>query len=562
MQKLIELIILKINTLSTSKLIKYKFLFLFVFSFCIPSVLFAQESEEVYHSRMKWWDDGRLGMFLHWGVYSTYGGEYGGEDHGKEMGHASAEWIFLKANIPQKEYQKAALNFNPTKYNAKEWVKIARDAGMKYMVLTSKHHDGFALFDTKASDWNAVKASGIKKDLIKEYVDACHEAGMRVGFYYSHEKDWTHHAKVTKDATPLADEYKSFVKTQIKELFTNYGTIDLIWFDTPVAEHKEFNRECAMLVRKLQPNCIINGRIGNNLGDYKNIGDRAIVDPGLAGYMESIMTMRINWGFDKNDDYWKSSEDLIRMVSRSACRGSNFLLNIGPKPDGTFPIEDRVRLHDLGKWMNKNGEAIYKTKGSPFMKEHKWGSVTTSKNNNTVYLHLWNWSGGEIELHGLLSDISKAAFLDSGEKVHVEKLSKGKTKIFLPEKNIGEATRIVKLEIAGPVKFDLSAGPDFEGEKVEYVTTRLIKGKVTELDGTSFTIMGKRSDSTKEGYEVYSDVEKTFSFSLNDHVRFRTNDNGDIRSVQSLEIQKGKTYRVVYSPYEEGWVVEIITEMR
>src|SRR5210317_2120703 len=153
------------NTLTNVKLVKYKFLFLFVFSLYIPLMLCAQESEQAYQKRMKWWDDDRLGMFLHWGVYSTYGGEYGGIDHGKEMGHASAEWIYLKANIPQKEYQKAAVNFNPTKYNAKEWVQIARDAGMKYMVLTSKHHDGFALFDTKASDWNAVKASGIKKDL-------------------------------------------------------------------------------------------------------------------------------------------------------------------------------------------------------------------------------------------------------------------------------------------------------------------------------------------------------------------------------------------------------------
>jgi alpha-L-fucosidase len=159
-----------------------------VIAFVLPELGFAQESEDAFHARMKWWDDGRLGMFLHWGVYSTYGGEYAGEDYGKEMGNASAEWIYLKANIPQEEYRRAALNFNPVKYNPKAWVQMAQDAGMKYIVLTSKHHDGFALFDTKASDWNAVDSSGIRKDLIKEYVDACHAAGMRVGFYYSHER--------------------------------------------------------------------------------------------------------------------------------------------------------------------------------------------------------------------------------------------------------------------------------------------------------------------------------------------------------------------------------------
>lgn len=548
------------NVLLFLKVIKFKIVFLFVFTFFSPLFLSAQESEEAYHKRMKWWDDCRLGMFLHWGVYSTYGGEYNGNDHGKEMGQASAEWIYLKANIPQEEYQKAAMHFNPTKYDPKEWVKLAQEAGMGYMVLTSKHHDGFALFDTKASDWNAVKASGGKRDLIKEYVDACHEAGMRVGFYYSHEKDWKHHVKGNRDRKPLTEEYKSLVKMQVTELFTNYGQIDLIWFDTPVAEHKAFNRDCALLVRKLQPNCIINGRIGNDLGDYKNIGDRAIVDPGMAGYMESIMTMRVNWGYDKNDDYWKSSDDLIKMVCKSACRGSNFLLNIGPRPDGTFSVEDQVRLKKLGDWMKNNAEAIYKTKGSPFSKEHRWGSVTISKDQNVVYLHLWNWEGGEILLRGLSSKIVKVGFLDSEQPLLFEPVSKTETKIILPETNQINSTRIVKLELESKPEFDLNAGPDFEGQKVHYVTTRLIKGKITAVDGINFTVKGRHVVGSD--YEFYEETEKSLSFSLNDNVKFRINDGGDIRLVNGYALEKGKVCKVVYSPYKEGAVVEIITEMR
>jgi len=550
----------KINTISNLNAIKYKIIFLFVFAFYSPIFISAQETEEAYHKRMQWWDDCRVGMFLHWGVYSTYGGEYNGNDHGKEMGQASAEWIYLKADIPQEEYKKAAMRFNPTEFNAKEWVKMAKNAGMGYMVLTSKHHDGFALFDTKASDWNAVKSSGAKRDLIKKYVDACHEAGMRVGFYYSHEKDWTHHAKLNRDTKPLTEKYKTFVKTQVTELFTNYGQIDLIWFDTPVAEHEAFNRECAMLVRKLQPNCIINGRIGNDLGDYKNIGDRAIVDPGLAGYMESIMTMRVNWGYDKNDNYWKSSDALIKMVCRSACRGSNFLLNIGPKPEGIFPVEDQIRLQNLGNWMAKNSEAIYKTKGSPFSKEHKWGSITSSKDHHVAYLHLWNWDGGEIILEGLNSKITKAGFLDSGNAVHTERISKNKTKIRLPEINHGNKTRIVKLELDDKPEFDLNAGPDYEGQKVHYVTTRLIKGEITESEGINFTVKGRHVVGPV--FEQLENTVKTLSFELNDNVKYRINTKGDIRLVNGFELKKGKTYKVVYSPYKTGSVVEIITEMR
>jgi alpha-L-fucosidase len=519
--------------------------------------------DSAYHARMKWWDDGRLGLFMHWGVYSTYGGEFNGEDHGKEMGQTSAEWIYLKANIPTEEYRAAAQRFNPTKYNPAEWVKMAQDAGMKYMVLTAKHHDGFALFDSKASDWNAVDSSGIKKDLIKEYVDACHAAGMKVGFYYSHEKDWMHHSKTSKDRTPLTAEYRAFALAQIKELFTQYGTIDLIWFDTPVAEHMEFNRECAQLVRKLQPNCIINGVIGRGLGDYKNIQDRAIVKPGQAGYMESIMTMRLNWGYDKNDPYWKSSGDLIRMVSRSACRGSNFLLNIGPTPEGTFPIQDQVRLRDLGAWMQKNGEAIYKTKGSPFTKEHRWGSITYSKKGDAVYLHLMDWQGGTVVLRGLTSAVASATFLDTGEAIPFTPMKdKAELLLALPRQNTSDELRVVKLALAEPVAFDLKKGPDFVAKAVFHVTSTLVQGVVTSVDGTGFTLLGRRKVSNKVGYEQWAEDEESFSFSLNDHVHFRINEGGDILAVQEFGLEEGKTYKVVYSRLKEGSVVEIVTKMR
>jgi alpha-L-fucosidase len=439
---------------------------------------------------------------------------------------------------------------------------MAREAGMRYMVLTSKHHDGFALFNTRASDWNSVQSSGIKKDLIREYVDACHEQGMRVGFYYSHEKDWFNHSRTNKDRKPLPEAYKEYVRIQIHELFTNYGKIDLIWFDTPVEEHEDFNRECAAMVRDLQPNCIINGRIGNNLGDYRNIGDRSIVDPGDTGYKESIMTMRLNWGYDRNDDFWKSSSELIEMVCKSACRGSNFLLNIGPSPEGNFPPEDKVRLHDLGVWMKLNGEAIYETTGSPFSKEYIWGSMTTKEESNTVYLHLWNWTGGSISISGISSEVLEARFLDNGEMIEIFN-DEGSSNLIvkLPDHNHSDQVRIIRLLLEEEIRFDLDEGPNYSSNRVHHVTHSRIIGKITDIEGVTFTIKGRQVISNDKDHWILEEKETRLDLSLNDHLRYRINNKGDIRQVQGFELSKEKEYSVVYSPYKEGPELEIITEI-
>ncbi|MFV0346678.1 MAG: alpha-L-fucosidase [Bacteroidales bacterium] len=495
-------------------------------------------------NRMDWWEDARFGMFLHWGVYSAFGGEWENNDYGKEMGGPSAEWIYLKADITKSAYQEAALQFNPIHYNPKEWVKMAKDAGMKYMVLTSKHHDGFAMFDTDASDWNIMQASKYKLDIIKSYVDECHKQGMRIGLYYSHEKDWIHSKKVRKDTSKITEEYKLIVQTHLKELLGNYGQIDLIWFDMGISEHEELNKMCYKMVREYQPNCIISSRIGSGLGDYKNLGDRELAQPGDDRYVESIMTLRLNWGFDHNDSEWKSSDELISMLSKCACRNSNFLLNIGPSADGRFSPEEVSRLENMGEWMNSNSEAIYCTEGSPFKGEYLWGSLTHNKNK--VYLHLFGDYGKSIEVNGISSQIKKAYWLHNNTKVEFsQNLAKSELDISLSGEYKDQTVPILVLELDDNLQVNLQKGPNWLAEPIQHTARESIYGEIISVEGSTFTL--KFDDKLRE-------------FSFNDNTIYRVNKNGSIELVNGYYPEIGKTYRITYRVSDKG-LAQIITEI-
>ena len=263
------------------------------------------------------------------------------------------------------------------------------------------------------------------------------------------------------------------------------------------------------------------------------------------------MTMRWNWGYDKNDDYWKSTDEIISLLSQSACRGSNFMLNTGPTPLGTFPPEDRARLKALGEWMKINGEAVYGTEGSPFTKEYSWGSFTSNQETRKVFLHLYNWTGGDITVEGIDSRVAKAYFLDNGEILEFSQDAvNNNLEITLPVLSRDKRLRIVALELESDLKTDPANGPDYIPPTIRHLRYKKIVGTIRNLGNCEFEI---------KGIEAKKKIETTVKLSLNDHVRYRINENGEIRRVMGFDLSEDKRYAVIYCPYPDGPVLEIIS---
>ncbi len=431
------------------------------FSLIFSILLFTQsifaQKELSKDEKMKWWREARFGMFIHFGTYAQWGGLY----HGHKQARGGAEWIMNRAKIPVQEYRDTAKNFNPIHYDADFWVRMAKEAGMKYLIITSKHHDGFALFNTGASQWNALQASKYGKDLIKPLAEACKKYGIKLGLYYSQSQDWVNPGgaaarKLMAEGWPNPDSTKVNAYTeahqghwdpaqetktfdqyindvaipQVKELLTNYGEISVLWWDTPM---KINDQQATRLqdVLKLQPNIITNDRLKrpNFPGDTKTpeqkIPDRKELD---GKDWETCMTMNGSWGFKSWDQNWKSSETLVRNLIDIASKGGNYLLNIGPKPDGTFPKESIDRLKDIGGWMNKNSEAIYATKANP-LNEVLWGRITTKldgKKESIIYLSVFDLpKNGTLSLPDLNAPIKSATLLATGRKVSFKKAKSG-----------------------------------------------------------------------------------------------------------------------------------------
>ncbi len=374
-----------------------------------------------HDQRITWWREARFGMFIHWGVYSRAGGEWRGH---KVEGYA--EHLMRKEKITRKEYLELAHGFNPTKFNAEQWVLDAKKAGMRYMIITSKHHDGFAMYDSKVSDFNVVRQTAWKKDPMAALSAACKKYGIKFGFYYSHAFDWEHplapgndweysnpggdkglyggirwydlHPELLARARHYVDE-KAI--PQIKELIQKYHP-DIFWFDTPSKLPFSENLRILQAIREVDLHVVVNGRLARadtSFGDYKNTADRPAEFYPVTGDWEAIPTTNESYGYHKYDSSHKPSGFFIQLLAKAASRGGNLLMNIGPKGDGTFDGRDLRILQGIGKWMDVNGESIYSTTAGPLPLQN-WG-VSTLKGDK-LYLHVFDWpADGRLYVGGL-----------------------------------------------------------------------------------------------------------------------------------------------------------------
>jgi alpha-L-fucosidase len=373
--------------------------------------------------RMAWWRDARFGMFIHWGLYSIPAGEW----NDREV-PGIGEWILNAAQIKVEDYEPLQKQFNPIRYNPKSWVKLAKQAGMKYIVITSKHHDGFSLFDSKLTTWDVMRTP-YGRDLLRPLAQACREEGIKLCFYYS-IMDWHHPDYIPRRAwdprteiQPNFERYITYLKGQLRELLSNYGDIGVVWFDGEWEQSwtHEHGKDLYAYVRSLAPRTIVNNRVDKGRGGMGGMSakgfmgdfgtpEQEIPATGIPGVdWESCMTMNDTWGYKKSDHNWKSSRTLIRNLIEVASKGGNYLLNVGPTSLGEIPAPSIDRLRDIGAWMKLHGESIYGTTSSPFWRV-PWGRVT--RKGSTIYAHIYQKPDrGLVTFPGLKSEIVRATWL-------------------------------------------------------------------------------------------------------------------------------------------------------
>lgn len=414
------------------------------------------ETKEQRDARMAWHREAKFGMFIHWGIYSVVGGQYKGQDLPN-----SAEWMMCRGKVPISEYREYAEQFNPTKFDAKAFVQMAKDAGMKYMVITAKHHDGFAMFDSVWGDYDVFDATPFNRDIMKELSHACNEAGLKFGFYYSQAQDWHHPGGFGNNWDKSIKRVSSDVYVnekvipEVKQLLTEYGPISILWWDTPRDMSAEAFENIYSL-KTLQPGIITNDRLGKDYpGDHKtferHIPDRGPVDKDW----EVCMPISGSWGYKKGDEDFKSTKSLIRNLADIASKGGNYLLNVSPTGEGTVLPQAVERLKQIGEWMKVNGDSIYGTTQSPF-KKLDWGRCTKKDyaKGTTLYFHVFDWpSDGKLVVPGLKNPIKQAYLMDGWNPLKTQQDESG-TVISIPNKAPNDINSVIVVQVGGTLAIE------------------------------------------------------------------------------------------------------------
>lgn len=400
-------------------------------------------------THQQWFKDAKYGLFIHWGLYSILAGEY----KGRRTDNIS-EWIMKDLNIPVEEYEKLAKQLNPKHFCAEEYVQRAKKWGMRYLVFTSKHHEGFAMYHSKASTYNVVDASPYGRDIVKELSKACKKHGIKFCLYYSQAQEWHDPNGYMAHRDNYHIDFEQYLQSkcipQLRELLTGYGEIGLIWFDTPLNMTAEQSRRLVEVVKSIQPNCIISGRIGNGLGEYMTTSDNFIPSGTFYGDWEVPCTLNDTWGYSRFDHNWKSAEYIIRKLIIIASRGGNCLLNVGPDGDGVIPEASIEVLDKVGNYLRKNGESIYGTCATPPYVYDVDDCYFTAKPHR-LFIHLMR-PACYLELHNIANKVHKATLLASGQELEIisDKTCEGVSswRINLPSGHIHDIDSVFCVEYA------------------------------------------------------------------------------------------------------------------
>ena len=499
---------------------------------------YAKETPEQHASKMQWWNKARFGMFVHWGVYSVTGGAYKGK-----MPSNSAEWMMNKARIPISEYKTENVDkFNPTEFDAKAFVRLAKETGMRYLVITAKHHDGFSMFHSKCSPYNVVDATPFKRDIMMELAKACHEEGIRFGFYYSQCQDWHHPGGMGNnwDKTLERVSFDEYVREkaapEIRQLLTEYGPISIFWWDTP----RDMSREAFDSLHSatdLQPGIITNDRLGEEYpGDHKTFERRIPQQAPIDEDWEVCMPISGSWGYKKTDTDFKSTEMLIRNLADIASKGGNYLLNVSPTGKGTLLPQATERLKAIGKWMKVNGESIYGTTDSPFGKL-EWGRCTKKEfaRGATLYLHVFDWpEDGKLLVPGLKNEVLQAYLMADWKALETRKHDSGIT-VSLPAQAPDEINSVVVLKVRGALDIEIALPrPSKDGSLILSADSAYLHNN----EGTRDVRVQDRDEGANIGY--WTDAQAWVEWS------FRIDKPGEYEVLAELAIEQESTrFRMV-----------------
>ncbi len=524
----------------------------------------AAGKNAVSQNRGKLFREGKYALFIHWGIYSQLANKWQGKTF-----YGIGEWLMNKsmANISPAEYKTAASSFHPDHFDAKAIVQLAKDAGMRYIVITSKHHDGFSMFHSKVNPFNIVDATDFKRDPMIELAKACKEGGIGFGFYYSQNQDWTYPGGNGGPKLDAQGKEKTFddyfwekCYPEVQQITTEYGPIELVWFDTPGGMDKKYAQKLVELVHKNQPGAYVSGRVGHGLGDYSTLGDMEVPRQNVEGIWEAVDVTNDSWGYAWYDNNWKSSREILQRTLSTIARGGTYMLNVGPKPDGSIPDQASLALRNAGAWIKRYPTTVYAAQASPWKHALPWGDATVQGDRISLLVYHWP-TGGQLHVPGLIGGIQSIKLLGAEDQEKLKYTAEnGWLKIAIPKVAPDALVSVIEIKLMGSPQVNKMLGIDPVLETV--IPVDFGKAENCNKEGKSWM---EKFGEWKHVVQVNKWTEKsTFSYEIDiekpGYYQVDMNYAGEGRTVWRIESSAGELLQNqqeaahVYAWYPWGWM--------